>query len=168
MAHPAFPRDDLSASSRLLPIHTSSNQPIRELIEWDWHYPIKTHYSTRLVENPKFALNTAPHQTQLFRQKWTYRNPKRVISFQISLSNWPNYSRPIRNQSWKLLNSCSSLSFTVQSLSIPTGAIRLIHIESFYESYLLLRIWYIYESYPKTYFFKYYSKTKKNKNIYGI
>ena len=64
MAHPAIPRDDLSASSRLLPIHTSSNQPIRELIEWDWHYPIKTHYSTRLVENPKFALNTAPTTRQ--------------------------------------------------------------------------------------------------------
>ena len=90
MAHPAIPRDDLSASSRLLPIHTSSNQPIRELIEWDWHYPITIHYSTHLVENPKFALNTAPHQTQLFRQKWTYQNPKRVISFQILLSYWSN------------------------------------------------------------------------------
>ena len=75
MTHPAIPRDGLSASSRLLPTHFSSNQPIRELIEWDWHYPIKTQYSTRLVENPKFALNTAPHQTQLFRQKWTYQNP---------------------------------------------------------------------------------------------
>lgn len=68
--------------------------------------------------------------------------------------------RPIRNEIWKLLNSCSSLSFTVQSLSIPTGAIRLIHNESFYESYLLLRIWFIWIL-PKNLFFQILFKKEK-------
>ena len=78
-------------------LHTSSNRPIRELIEWDWHYPIKTHYSTRLVENPKFALNTAPTT----RQSCFVKNGPIQILNELSASKscFPigQFSRPIRN-----------------------------------------------------------------------
>ena len=104
----------------------SSNQPIRELIEWDWHYPIKIHYSTRLVDNPKFALNTAPHQTQLFRQN---NGPIKILNeWQAFHSIFWLVEWFIQWEELKAFFSSSSLSFTVQSLSIPTGAIRLIHI----------------------------------------
>ena len=95
-------------------------------LKWDWHYPIKIHYSTRLVENPKFALNTAPHQTQLFRQN---NGPIKILNeWQAFHSIFWLVEWFIQWEELKAFFSSSSLSFTVQSLSIPTGAIRLIHI----------------------------------------
>ena len=107
------------------------------------------------------------HQTKLFRQK---NGPIQILN-ELSASKScvliGQFSRPIRNENWKLLNSCSSLSFTVQSLSIPTGAIRLIHNESFYESYLLLRIWFIWIL-PKNLFFQILFKKEKFWHFFSV